>query len=159
MFCLIPACAEMSNDIAVTFGRNSELDGSQALRVTDRQWGTSHVRKPEGCVQLEISSPAPPDCISAILNLGRSCQGNAGIRQLFRQCGNPLVHVKVLTNVNGQRCEEVSPPCIRQWVSKSYGKVVTRGQAIVFLINTHPYLLLIQNGASGGSCGQSGDLV
>lgn len=44
-----------------------------------------------------------------------------------------------------------------QWINKSYAKKVTLGQAIVFLINIHQYLLLIQNGASDGSCVYSGD--
>lgn len=32
-----------------------------------------------------------------------------------------------------------------QWINKSYAKKVTLGQAIVFLINIHQYLLLLRD--------------
>lgn len=44
-----------------------------------------------------------------------------------------------------------------QWINKSYAEKLTLGQAIIFLINMHQYLPLIQNGASDGSCVCSGD--
>lgn len=44
-----------------------------------------------------------------------------------------------------------------QWINKLYGKMVTWGQAIVFLIHMHQYSFLIENGASDGKRVCSGE--
>lgn len=156
----IPAYAEMCNNILVMFWRNCELGRSQIHCATETK-DVCRKFQHQKTIQLESSYPET-SCLyfrdpNSVTFLPGKCYHQGTVKPLLRVqtswCKLKFSFILMIKDLRNLVPTELHS----QQISKSYAKKLTLGQAIVVLINMHQCLLLIQNGARGGSCVCSGN--